>query len=127
MDPTRASCSCSAPSTGTYLADILGHDYLAVGITAVTGVTAEADLDPTSRHGIRITSRPLDEPIPDSLEHSLTNLTRTELIDLRPARTAGTHAPSTIRQVTNYAATDLTAAFDVIICCPTMGPDRLAV
>lgn len=117
----------TAPSAGTYLTDMLGDDYLAVGVTAVTGVTAESDLDPASRHGISITSRPLDEPVPDSLELSLTDLTRTELVDLRPARSVGTHAPSTIRHVTSYTAIDLTAAFDVIICCPTMSPDRLAV
>ena len=124
--PMNLRRTVTAPSAGTYLADTLGNDYLAVGLTAVTGVTAEADVDPSSRHGISVAGHPLDEPAPDSLEHTLADLTRTELIDLRPARDVEMNGPETIRHVTGYTGLDLAAAFDLVICCPTMSPDRLA-
>jgi hypothetical protein len=32
-----------------------------------------------------------------------------------------------MRHVTTYSEVDLAAAYDVMICCPTMNPDRMTV
>jgi erythromycin esterase len=112
-----------ARSAGTYLAAELGADYLVVGVTALTGTTTDLRLDDTARHGFEVLARPVD-PHPDgSVERAVAESGaggEPVLLDLRPAR--GAPGPTSIRHAWLDAPVDVVAAFDALVCLPTMSP-----
>lgn len=116
-----------ARTVGCYLAYELGTDYLAIGVTALTGETADARLDERSAQGIELFARRLDPPAEDSVERAVADSGAVDepvLLDLRPAR--GTASPSSIRHVTTHLPVDVAAAFDLLICLPEMHPSSIA-
>lgn len=106
-------------STGSHLAADLGPDYLAIGLTARTGTTTDAALDPQAPHGIAVRPVPLGPPPPDSIEHTLP-ADHPALLDLRAAR--GTPTPTTIRHTHLNVPTNLSDAYDLLAHLPTMSP-----
>jgi erythromycin esterase len=109
------------PSAGCHLAAELGDDYLAVGVTARTGTTTEARPNEREPHGIEVAARPLDPPTPDSVEKAVDDTAPeagASLLDLRSAR--GASGPGAIRHAHTEMPVDVVAAFDVLVCLPTM-------
>jgi erythromycin esterase len=112
-----------ARSVGSYLADDLGPEYVAIGVTARGGTVADVRLDEGGRHGIAVVPRQLEPPAAGSVEHAVAAEAAGKdavLLDLRPAR--GGPGPTSIRYVAGYAAVDVVAAFDALVCLPTMTP-----
>lgn len=112
-------------SAGCYLAGDLGDDYVAVGVTAITGTTTDARLDGEARHGIEVASRPLDPPAEDGVEHAAGDVADGVLLDLRPARGRGP-GPGAIRHAYLSTPVDVVTAFDAVACLPEMHPSSLA-
>ncbi|MDD7942738.1 erythromycin esterase family protein [Actinomycetospora lutea] len=107
----------SAPSAGTLLAEELGDDYVVLGLTALTGTTTGLALDDTARHGIALSSVPLEEPAPDSVEQAVADLGGGPvLLDLRAAR--GAPGPGSIRHATTHVPVDVAAGYDGVFCLP---------
>ncbi|MEJ2862488.1 erythromycin esterase family protein [Actinomycetospora flava] len=110
----------SAPSTGTLLAESLGDDYVVLGLTALAGSTTGLALDDTARHGIVLSSEPLGEPAPDSVEQAVADAglgADPVLLDLRAAR--GLPGPGSIRHATTHIPVDVAAGYDAVLCLPT--------
>lgn len=104
---------------GTYLTAELGDDYRAIGITAVSGSTTTVGLDEDVRHGIVVGGQELDAPDPDGIEAALA-ADAPVLTDLRPRR--GTPGPSSVRHAHITSPVDVAAAYDGMVCLPTMSP-----
>lgn len=116
-----------ARTAGCYLADELGADYLAVGVTALAGETAEARLDERARQGFELLSRRLGPPAEDSVERAIADSGAVDgpvQLDLRSAR--GTAGPSSMRHVSDHVPVDVAAAFDLLVCLPQMHPGSIA-
>ncbi|WP_158884149.1 erythromycin esterase family protein [Amycolatopsis anabasis] len=111
-------------STGSYLADDLGADYFALGVTARGGSTADMRLDEDARLGIEVLARSLDPPAEDSVERAVEATSPGDepvLLDLRPAR-GSTLGPASIRHVHTHVPVDVVTAFDGLACLPKMSP-----
>lgn len=106
-------------SCGTYLAASLGTGYRAIGVTAVSGSTTTVGLDESARHGIVVGEVALDPPDPDGIEAALAADTPV-VADLRSRR--GRNGPSSIRHAHITSPVDVAAAYDGIVCLPTMSP-----
>ncbi|PXY22698.1 erythromycin esterase family protein [Prauserella muralis] len=124
--PMRLLPNVVARPAGAYLAEELGEDYLAVGVTALGGTTADAQVDDNARLGFTVGEQPLGPPAEDSVEHAIAGeglAAEPVLLDLRPAR--GANGPSSIRHVAAHAPVDVLAAFDALICLPETSASRL--
>ncbi|GAA4864107.1 erythromycin esterase family protein [Actinomycetospora straminea] len=112
----------AAPSAGTFLAAELGDDYAVLGITALAGTTTGLALDDSARHGIALSTGPLPDPAPDSVERAVLDAglgAEPVLLDLRAAR--GDTGPASIRHATTHTAVDVAAGYDAVICLPEQG------
>jgi erythromycin esterase len=126
--PMQLLPGIQARSTGTYLTAELGADYFVLGVTAITGSTTDARLDERARHGFEVIARPLDLPAANTVERAIKEALPTDepvLLDLRPAR--GTTGPAMIRHASTNAALDVSAAFDGLVCLPTMSPSSFVL
>ncbi|MDD7966849.1 erythromycin esterase family protein [Actinomycetospora lemnae] len=113
----------AAPSAGTLLAAELGDDYAVLGITALAGTTTGLALDDTARHGIALSTDPLPDPAPDSVERAVLDAglgADPVLLDLRAAR--GGEGPGSIRHATTHIPVDVAAGYDAVICLPEQSP-----
>lgn len=109
----------TALSTGTYLADELGQDYVVIGMTALAGTTTGLALDSTQRHGMAVHTEDLPAAEPDSVERAIADSGYDEhpvVLDLRPAR--GADGPSAMRHATTHIPVDVLAGYDALYCLP---------
>lgn len=115
-----------ARSAGCYLAAELGSDYVALGVTACTGVTTAARLDEQAHWGLEVLREPLGPPSAGSVERIVADHVpgAPALLDLRSARPGA--EPVTIRHATTEVPVDLPAAFDAVVCLPEMNPSSVA-
>lgn len=126
--PMQLIPGVEARSAGTYLAAELGAGYAVLGVTAVAGSTTDVRLDEHARCGFEVLSRPLDPPSPESVERAVAESGAADgpvLLNLRPAR--GIARPFAIRHATTQVPVDVSAAFDGLICLPTMEPSAFAL
>ncbi len=116
-----------ARTLGCRLSDALGADYLAVGVTALAGQTADARADEQAPHGIQLFTRPLGPPAADSVERAVADGGMGEepvVLDVRAAR--GAAGPWSIRHVSSHLPVEVTRAFDLLVCLPRMHPSSIA-
>lgn len=115
-------------SAGNYLAAELGSDYVALGVTALNGDTTDLRLNEQARAGFDVVSRPLEPPMPGSVEHAVSEGAPGDeplLLDLRPAR--GETGPTHIRHAYMHVPVDVLAAYDGLICLPSSSPSSFVL
>jgi erythromycin esterase len=105
------------PSAGTHLAAEFGDDYFALGLTAGGGITTSLIPDPDARLAFRVSSQPLDPPVPGSVEQALAG-SGPSLVDLRANRAKGTAGPAGIRHAHLNSPVDVVEAFDALLYVP---------
>ncbi|MGW2177770.1 erythromycin esterase family protein [Streptomyces sp. NPDC001732] len=101
---------------GQHLSRALGDDYFALGLTSVTGRTAEMHRDEKTPFGFTVDHTPLASPEPGSVEAAFGD-TGLELgfADLRRARRDTSSGPDRIRMQSTYVQTPVLDAFDGIL------------
>lgn len=114
----------SSPSAGTLLAATDGEDYVVLGLTALAGTTTGLAVDDAARHGIALSSEPLGDPAPDSIEQAVVDAGLgggPVLLDLRANR--GGAGPASIRHATTTIPVDVAAGYDAMFCLPRQSVD----
>ncbi|MFG2736578.1 erythromycin esterase family protein [Streptomyces harbinensis] len=104
---------------GRCLRDALGDDYLAIGLTAVTGHTADMPRDESAPFGFTVAATALAAPEPGSVEAAFAGAglgSGTHLADLRPLRGRAADPPDRIRLQGSYLHTPVVAAYDAMLC-----------
>ncbi|WP_019435993.1 erythromycin esterase family protein [Streptomyces sp. AA0539] len=104
---------------GRCLRDALGDDYLAIGLTAVTGHTADMPRDESAPFGFTVAATALAPPEPGSVEAAFAGAglgSGTHLADLRPLRGRAADPPDRIRLQGSYLHTPVVAAYDAMLC-----------
>ncbi|MFF0747147.1 erythromycin esterase family protein [Streptomyces sp. NPDC004111] len=105
---------------GQYLHHALGDTYFALGLTSVTGHTAEMRRDEAAPFGFTVHDTPLEPPTPGSIEAAYADSgLAIAVADLRRARTTGLVSPNRIRMQSIYQHTPVVDAFDGILSVPT--------
>ncbi|MFD7623050.1 erythromycin esterase family protein [Streptomyces sp. NPDC059802] len=108
---------------GQHLHRVLGDEYVALGLTSVTGHTADMSRDENARFGFTIDTTALEPPEPGSVEAAFADAgLGLAIADLRQAEAhddAG-HAPGPdrIRIQSAYVHTPVLDAFDAILNTP---------
>ncbi|MDA0564198.1 erythromycin esterase family protein [Streptomonospora sp. S1-112] len=116
---------------GHYLRGALGADYLALGLTSVTGHTAEMRRDEGARFGFTVEDTPLGPPEPSSVEAAFAAAgLEFGVADLRRARAGEDGAghpeePDRIRMQSTYLRTPVLDAFDAVLSVPAATPADL--
>ncbi|MEU4797549.1 erythromycin esterase family protein [Streptomyces sp. NPDC023327] len=111
---------------GQHLHDALGDSYFALGLTSVTGRTAEMRRDEEASFGFSIHDTPLEPAVPGSIEAAFADTgLGLSVADLRPARAAELTGPDHIRMQSVYQRTPVIDAFDGILSAPTSSPTTL--
>ncbi|MFD7511437.1 erythromycin esterase family protein [Streptomyces sp. NPDC059853] len=117
---------------GRYLRDALGDAYLAVGLTAVTGHTADMPRDERAPFGFTVEATALAAPEEGSVEAAFAAAglgSGTHLADLRPLRGRTANPPDRIRLQGSRLHTPVVDAYDAILCTGsstvTRGPGAL--
>lgn len=103
---------------GSHLAEQLGDDYVAIGLTAYGGATPTRRPAPDAPAGAETVTVPLDPPVPGSVEDFLGP--RPAIADLRPLR--GRPGPDRIRLLDSYLEVPVADAFDVVVSIPEITP-----
>ncbi|WP_439681293.1 erythromycin esterase family protein [Embleya sp. MST-111070] len=104
---------------GQYLRRALGDDYRALGLTSVTGHTAEMHRDEKTPFGFTLGATALEPPEPNSLEAAFADAgVGLGVADLRQARTETSHQPDRIRLQSTYLHTPVVDAFDAVLTIP---------
>jgi erythromycin esterase len=107
--------------TGHHLANRLGSDYMAVGMTCTGGRTVARRADATRPGGVAIVATDLAPPEEGSIESALPG--KLCVVDLRPARAAGvTGGPDRIRVLDTYQQAPVLDAYDLMINVPEITP-----
>ena len=123
--PMRLSAQLELPVTGTYLADELRDDYLAIAVTCAGGRTPSRRAAPSLPSGVEVVDVDLAEPVADSVEAMLHTRDRgLHLTDLRPLRSAGgaTSTPQRIRVLDSYSEVPVAQGFDLVAGVPSISP-----
>ncbi|MER7722433.1 erythromycin esterase family protein [Streptomyces sp. NPDC096323] len=104
---------------GQHLHSALGDAYFALGLTSLTGHTAEMRRDEEAAFGFSIHDTPLEPPVPGSIEGAFAD-TRLGLAfaDLRQARAGSLSGPDRIRMQSIFQRTPVIDAFDGILSTP---------
>ncbi|MFD4947091.1 erythromycin esterase family protein [Streptomyces sp. NPDC058409] len=104
---------------GQHLHHALGDSYFALGLTSVTGHTADMRRDEAAPFGFTVHDTPLEPPAPGSIEAAFAE-TRLGLAvaDLRQARAENLSAPDRIRMQGIHQHTPVIDAFDGILSTP---------
>ncbi|MEV6347621.1 erythromycin esterase family protein [Actinoplanes sp. NPDC051851] len=106
-------------AAGHHLANRLGPEYLAIGVTCTGGRTSTHRPDPGVPGGVAIVGADLDAPEPGSIEAAMPD--RLCAVDLRPLRAAAPPgAPDRIRVMNIYQPTPVLDAFDLMINIPSI-------
>ncbi|MYW00797.1 erythromycin esterase family protein [Streptomyces sp. SID3343] len=104
---------------GQHLHNALGDTYFALGLTSVTGHTAEMRRDEEASFGFGIHETPLEPPVPGSIEAAFADTgLGLALADLRPARADNLRGPEHIRMQSIHQRTPVIDAFDGILSAP---------
>ncbi|MFD9601162.1 erythromycin esterase family protein [Streptomyces sp. NPDC059970] len=111
---------------GQHLHRVLGDEYFALGLTSITGHTADMRRDENTCFGFTIDNTPLEPPEPGSIEAAFGDAeSGLNIADLRQARqgargNAGlASGPDRIRIQGAYMHTPVIEAFDAILNSPT--------
>ncbi|WP_320773851.1 erythromycin esterase family protein [Streptomyces sp. CRN 30] len=104
---------------GQHLHRALGDSYFALGLTSVTGHTADMRRDEAAPHGFTVHDTPLEPPAPGSIEAAFaaTGL-GLAVASFAPARTENLAAPDGIRMQGIHQRTPVIEAFDGILSTP---------
>ncbi|MFE9857244.1 erythromycin esterase family protein [Streptomyces sp. NPDC005780] len=101
---------------GQHLHHVLGDAYFALGLTSVTGHTADMRRDETAPLGFTVHDTPLEPPVPGSIETAFAEAgLGLGIADLRQARAENLSGPDRIRLQGGYLQTPLLDAFDGIL------------
>ncbi|WP_344945911.1 erythromycin esterase family protein [Actinomadura miaoliensis] len=106
---------------GQYLHSALGDEYFALGLTSITGHTAEMRRDEETPFGFTIDDTTLGPPEPGSVEAAFADADLgLGIADLRRARreTPGGVGPDRIRMQSTYLHTPVLDSFDGILNTP---------
>ncbi|MEU6040536.1 erythromycin esterase family protein [Actinomadura sp. NPDC047616] len=106
---------------GQYLHSALGDEYFALGLTSITGHTAEMRRDEETPFGFTIDDTTLGPPEPGSVEAAFADADLgLGIADLRRARreTPGGAGPDRIRMQSTYVHTPVLDSFDGILNTP---------
>lgn len=106
---------------GQHLHSALGEGYFALGLTSITGHTAEMRRDEETRFGFAIDDTALQPPEPGSVETAFADADLgLGIADLRRARreVSGIAGPDRIRLQSTYLHTPVLEAFDGILDTP---------
>ena len=106
---------------GQHLRRVLGDEYFALGLTSITGHTADMRPDENARFGFAIDNTALEAPEPGSVEAAFADAgLGLSVADLRRARReAVAPGPDRIRIQGAYLHTPVLDAFDGILSTPT--------
>ncbi|THA77654.1 erythromycin esterase family protein [Streptomyces sp. A0642] len=111
---------------GQHLHRALGDTYFALGLTSITGHTAEMRRDEETALGFSLHDTPLEPPVPGSIEAAFADTgLGLAFADLRPARADGLSGPDHIRMQSIYQRTPVIDAFDGILSTPSSAPTGL--
>jgi len=103
----------TVPTMGHRLAERLGDAYVAIGVTAIAGVTPTRRRDPSAPGGVAVVGAELPAPREGSVEAAGAGMH-----DLR-----GRHeGPTAIRVLDGWQETDVPAAYDVVVTLPEISP-----
>ncbi|MFJ4839932.1 erythromycin esterase family protein [Streptomyces sp. NPDC088746] len=104
---------------GQHLHHALGDAYFALGLTGVTGHTADMRRDESAPFGFTVHDTPLEPPVPGSIEAAFAGAgLGLAVADLRQARAEDLGAPDRIRIQGTYQHTPVIDAFDGILSTP---------
>ncbi|MFF0561651.1 erythromycin esterase family protein [Streptomyces sp. NPDC004266] len=104
---------------GQHLDDALGDTYFALGLTSLTGHTAEMHRDERAPFGFSIHDTPLEPPVPGSIEAAFADTgLGLAVADLRQARAENLSGPDRIRMQSVHLHTPVLDAFDGILSIP---------
>lgn len=104
---------------GQQLQRALGDDYFALGLTSVTGHTADMQRDETAPFGFTLADSPLDSPDSGSIEAAFGDVgLGLGIADLRSARTEASDGPDRVRLQGTYVRTPVIDAFDAVLSTP---------
>ncbi|WP_151773868.1 erythromycin esterase family protein [Streptomyces abyssomicinicus] len=104
---------------GQHLHHALGDSYFALGLTSVTGHTAEMRRDEKAPFGFGVHETPLEPPPPGSIEAAFAAAgLGLAFADLRPARAGGLSSPDRMRMQSVHLHTRVLDAFDGILSTP---------
>ncbi|MFI1658344.1 erythromycin esterase family protein [Streptomyces sp. NPDC020472] len=104
---------------GQYLDDALGDTYFALGLTSLTGHTAEMHRDERAPFGFSMRDTPLEPPVPGSIEAAFADTgLGLAVADLRQARAENLSGPDRIRMQSVHLHTPVLDAFDGILSIP---------
>ncbi|MYW21152.1 erythromycin esterase family protein [Streptomyces sp. SID2955] len=101
---------------GQHLHDALGDSYFALGLTSVTGDTAEMRRAEGAPFGFTVHDVPLEPPAPGSVEAAFADSgLELAVADLRQVRAEGFSGPDRVRMQSVYLHTPVIDAFDGIL------------
>ncbi|MEU9152908.1 erythromycin esterase family protein [Streptomyces sp. NPDC048417] len=104
---------------GQQLQRALGDDYFALGLTSVTGHTADMHRDEKAPFGFTLGDMALKAPEPASVEAAFADAgLGLGIADLRRARTEASDRPDRIRLQGTYVRTPVIDAFDAVLTTP---------
>lgn len=104
---------------GQHLHHALGDAYFALGLTSITGHTADMRRDETAPFGFTVHDTPLEPPAPGSVESAFAEADLGHAVaGLRQARAEQLNGPDRIRMQNIYQHTPVVDAFDGILSTP---------
>lgn len=104
---------------GQQLQRALGDGYFALGLTSVTGVTADMRRDEKAPFGFTLDEMALEAPEPGSVEAAFADAgSGLGIADLGRARTEASDGPDRIRLQGTYVRTPVIDAFDAVLSTP---------
>ncbi|WP_329542510.1 erythromycin esterase family protein [Streptomyces sp. NBC_01358] len=104
---------------GQHLHHALGDAYFALGLTSITGHTADMRRDETAPFGFTVHDTPLEPPAPGSVESAFAEAGLGHAVaGLRQARAEQLDGPDRIRMQNIYQHTQVVDAFDGILSTP---------
>ncbi|MEU3501903.1 erythromycin esterase family protein [Streptomyces hundungensis] len=104
---------------GQQLRRALGEDYVALGLTSVTGHTADMQRDERAPFGFTLADLALEPPESGSVEAAFAAAGHAfGIADLRSARTGVSDRPDRTRMQGTYVPTPVTDAFDAVLTTP---------
>ncbi|MEU2027014.1 erythromycin esterase family protein [Streptomyces sp. NPDC016469] len=111
---------------GQHLHQALGDSYVALGLTSVTGHTADMRRDEKARFGFTVHDTPLGPPPAESIEAAFADSgLGLAVADLRQARTEHAAGPNRIRMQNIHQQVEVIDAFDAILSTPTSSTTKL--
>lgn len=104
---------------GQHLHEALGDSYYALGLTSITGHTADMRRDESAPFGFTLHDTPLEPPAPGSIEAAFADAgLGLAIADLRRSPSESPGAPARIRMQGIHQEAAVTDAFDGILSTP---------